>query len=99
MPRRSPRVAKLTALVVRFEGLLNDGFVANQAELTTLGHVSQARTTQIMNLLNLAPEIQEELLFLPPVERGKDAVTERDLRAEVAPVDRWKQRRLWTGLC
>jgi hypothetical protein len=48
-----------------------------------------------MNLLNLAPDIQEELLFLPPVEQGKDAVTERELRAIVAEADWGQQRRLW----
>ncbi|WP_197534915.1 hypothetical protein [Symmachiella dynata] len=88
-------MAKLMALAVRFEGLLNDGVVANQAELATLGHVSRARVTQIMNLLNLAPDIQEELLFLPPVEQGKDTLTERDLRAIVAVADWRKQRRKW----
>ncbi|WP_339748264.1 hypothetical protein [uncultured Rubinisphaera sp.] len=39
--------------------------------------------TQIMNLLNLAPEIQEEILFLPRVEQGGDPVTERELREVV----------------
>jgi hypothetical protein len=32
-----------------------------------------------MNLLNLAPDIQEQLLHLPRVERGRDPVTEREL--------------------
>jgi len=94
-PRRLPRVAKLMALAVRFEGLLNDGVVTNQAELATLGHVSRARVTQIMNLLNLAPDIQEAILFLPPVEQGKDTLTERDLRAIVATANWRKQRRMW----
>ena len=93
-PRRLPRVAKLMALAVRFEGLLNDGVVANQAELATLGHVSRARVTQIMNLLNQAPDIQEEFLFLPPVEQGRDTLTEREIRAIVAVADWRKQRRM-----
>ncbi|HUG67574.1 MAG TPA: hypothetical protein VMM76_07475 [Pirellulaceae bacterium] len=33
-----------------------------------------------MNLLFLAPDIQEELLLLPTIERGRDAITERELR-------------------
>ncbi|WP_339748243.1 hypothetical protein [uncultured Rubinisphaera sp.] len=32
--------------------------------------MSRARLTQIMNLLNLASEIQEAILFLPRVEQG-----------------------------
>lgn len=89
---RIPRVAKLMALAIRFDQLIRDGVVADQAELARLGHVSRARVTQIMNLLNLAPAIQEELLFLPPVDRGRDAVTERDLRAIVMEVN-WAEQR------
>ncbi len=91
---RVPRVAKLMALAIRFDQLIRDGVVSDQAELALLGHVSRARVTQIMNLLNLAPDIQEELLFLPPVEQGKDPVTERDLRAVVAEMDWGRQRRM-----
>lgn len=54
--------------------------MADQAELARLGHVTRARLTKIMNLLNLAPDIQGAVLFLPPTENGRDAVTERDLR-------------------
>jgi len=39
--------------------------VANHADLVRLAHVSRARITQIMNLLLLAPDIQEAILFLP----------------------------------
>ena len=94
-PRRLPRVAKLMALAVRFEGLLNDGIVANQAELATLRHVSRARVTQITNLLNLAPDVQEAILFLPPVEQRRDPLSERDLRGIVAIADWRKQREQW----
>ena len=51
-----------------------------------------------MNLLNLAPEIQEVILFLPRVESGRDPITERDLRPIVAEVDWGRQRRMWAGL-
>lgn len=44
--------------------------LADQAELARLGHVTRARLTQNMNLLNLAPEIQEEILFLSPFSHG-----------------------------
>jgi hypothetical protein len=37
------------------------------AELARLGHVTRARMTQIMKLLDLAPDLQEKILFLPPV--------------------------------
>jgi len=75
--------------------LIRDGVVADQAELARLGHVSRARVTQILNLLNLAPGIQEALLFLPRVERGKDSVTERELRPITAVADWRRQSRMW----
>ena len=95
---RVPRVAKLMALAIRFEGLVRDGVVADYAELARLGKVTRARVTQISNLLNLAPDIIEAILFLPAVERGKDPITERDLRPIVAVADWKKQRRMWRHL-
>lgn len=97
-PGRIPRVAKLMALAIRFEKLINEGVVKDYAELAHLGHVTRARMTQIMNLLNLASEIQEEILFLPRVEQGRDPITERDLRQIVAVSDWMIQRRMWDRL-
>ena len=92
---RVPRVARLMALAIRFDQLIRDGVVSDQAELARVGHVSRARLTQIMNLLNLAPDIQEAMLFLPRIERGRDPVTERDLRPIAAEVDWGRQRGMW----
>jgi hypothetical protein len=86
------------ALAIRFDGLLRGGVVTDQAELARLGHVSRARMTQIMNLLHLAPDIPEELLFLPLIERGRDSLLERHLRPISAVADWRKQRRLWREL-
>jgi hypothetical protein len=68
--------------------------VTNQAELARLGHVTCARLTQIINLLNLAPDTQEDVLHLPRVQQGRDPVTERDLRPICEMVDWTKQRRM-----
>jgi hypothetical protein len=51
-----------------------------------------------MALLQLAPDIQEAILFLPPTEHGRDPVTERDLRPIAAVVDWGKQRKSWGEL-
>jgi hypothetical protein len=75
---RPPRVARLLALAYRFEELVRTGAVKDYAELARLGHITRARVTQIMNLLSLAPEIQEYLLWLPSERTGEP--TERDLR-------------------
>ena len=90
-----PRVSRLMALAIRFDQIIRDGVVPDQAELAHLGHVTRARITQIMNLLNLAPDIQEALLFLPRTERGRDPLFEKDLRPIAAEPDWSRQRRLW----
>jgi hypothetical protein len=92
---RVPLVSKLMALAIRFDGLVREGVVTDQAELARLGHVSRARLTQIMNLLLLAPDVQEELLHLPRTERGKDPIPEWRLRAIAAEPDWRKQRQMW----
>jgi len=55
---RVPRVAKLMDLAIRLDELLQAGEVASRAELARLGKVSRGRLSQLMNLLNLAPDIQ-----------------------------------------
>jgi hypothetical protein len=68
------------ALAIHFDGLIRDGVVKNYADLARLGGVSRARITQIMNLLNLPPWKQEELLFLEG-RPGRAQVTERKMRS------------------
>ena len=92
---RVPRIARLMALAIRFEGLLAEGAIRDQAELAELGHVTRARVTQIMNLLHLAPDIQEEILHLPLVKKGRDPITERHLRRLVGEMVWGRQRVIW----
>ncbi len=92
---RIPRISKLMALAIRFDQLLADGVVANQSELARLAHVTQPRMTQIMNLLNLAPDIQEEVLHLPEVHTGRDPITEREVRPILRTCSWTLQRQCW----
>jgi len=95
MPGSIPRVSKLMALAIHFDGLIQNRHVADYADLARLGHVTRARITQIMNLLNLAPDLQEEILFLPRVISGKDPVTEHHVRSIAAKIDWQSQRKMW----
>jgi hypothetical protein len=90
-----PRVSRLMALAIRFERLLADGVVNSQADLARLGHVSRGRLTQIMNLLNLAPDIQEEILLLPAPENRRGLISETHLRPIAAVADWRQQRWMW----
>ena len=94
---RVPRISRLMALAIHCDELIRDGVVTDQSELARLLHVTQPRMTQIMNLLLLAPDIQEDLLFLPRVEHGKDPVHEKMLRTVVAEVDWGRQREAWAA--
>lgn len=89
---RVPRIARLVALAIKLNGLIERGEVCSQKELAELAHVTPARLTQILNLNHLAPDIQEQLLLLPLVERGRDSVSERDLRTTVGLCS-WSQQR------
>jgi hypothetical protein len=93
-----PRVAKLMALAIHFDQLIRDGKVRDQADLARLGRVTRARMSQIMNLLNLAPDIQEALLFLSRVQPG----SRPPILADLQPIAReWNwtvQRKSWQML-
>ncbi len=92
---RIPRVAKMMALAIRFDQQICSGLVKDQAELARLGHVTRVRLTLIMNLNHLAPDLQEEILHLPLHQRGREKLTERDLRRIAAVVDWGRQREVW----
>ncbi|HTU93628.1 MAG TPA: hypothetical protein VMF69_26340 [Gemmataceae bacterium] len=95
---RFPELRCKAALALRFEQLLREGHVASYAELARLGHVTQTRISQIMNLLYMAPDIQEEILFLPRTQRGRDPILLRNLQQVAAALDWRHQRRRWGEL-
>jgi hypothetical protein len=97
-PGRVPRVSRLMALALRLDELVRSGQIGSYCELASLGRVTRARVSQIVNLLYLAPDIQEALLFLPPTPRGRDPIILADLMPLAAAFDWRKQRRLWRKL-
>jgi hypothetical protein len=97
-PGRVPRVARLMALAIRCDGLIRDGVIENYTEIARLGHVTRARVSQIMNLLNLAPDIHEELLYMSRVEKGRPAIILADLQPIASTPDWRKQRKMWREL-
>jgi hypothetical protein len=97
--KRLPRITRLMALAIRFDELLRAGKVKDYAALARLGCVSRARITQIMNLLNLAPDIQEALIFLEPVRPAwRDPLSERVCRDMLREPEWARQRQLFARL-
>jgi hypothetical protein len=97
-PGRIPRVSRLMALALHFEGMLQNGDASDQSSLARTMQITQPRMTQIMNLLHLAPDIQEAILFLPRTIKGDDPIHEKMLRPLTAETNWRKQREMWTKI-
>ena len=92
------RISRLLALAIKLEGLVGGGELRNQAEGARLGKISRARMSQILGLRNLAPRIQEKLLFLPQRVSGREQVTEKRMRGIAQVVDWEEQEKLFAPL-
>lgn len=79
-----PRITRLLALAIYFDDLIRRGEAKDFAELARIGRVSRARLTQIMDLLNLAPDELDRLLC-----KGSRGVSERSLRPALRS-DEWR---------
>jgi predicted XRE-type DNA-binding protein len=93
-----PHITKLMALAIRLEHLLATGQVKDQAEIARTAGITRARVTQIINLTQLAPDIQEAILNLEPTTDHVPHFREREVRT-IAILPNWeKQRVLWKRL-
>ena len=98
VPERVPRIARLMALALKFEQMIRQAVVTDYVVLAQLGRVSRARVTQIMNLLNLAPDIQEQILWLKPETAERCGICEQSIR-RLSSLLLWsEQRAQWDAL-
>ena len=95
---RVPRVSRLLALAIHMDDLRRRGEVTDYADLARLAFVTRARMSQIMSLALLAPDIQEEILYLPRVDGHRDPIREKMVRPIAAVPDWRKQRVMWRDL-
>jgi hypothetical protein len=86
------------ALAIKIEKLSRDGAVPSYGDLAAAGQISTARMSQIRRLTELAPLIQEELLFLPKIVAGRDPVYESAMRKIAGLVDWDAQKRAFRAL-
>ena len=94
-PLPAPRISRLLALALQMQQMIQEGTVNNYSQLAQLSYVSRARISQIMNLLQLAPDIQEEILVgnLPQNRLRESAVR------KLSGVISWsEQRKRWHEL-
>jgi site-specific DNA recombinase len=92
---RLPRITRLLALAVKFEALIQRGVVKDYADLARLGQVSRAPVTQIMNLLNLSPYIQEQILFWAQGPLDKRSIRDTTVRSLSSELNWNRQRERW----
>ena len=76
------RAARMLALAHYVESLIESGQLHGYADAARQLGITRARMSQIMNLLNLSPRMQESFLL------GRVHVSERGLRALVA-IPKW----------
>ena len=85
-----PKAARLIALALSFESLLKEGAAKDHQEVARWGGVTRSRISQILNLRNLAPAIQEQLLFEQPGQQDPP-ITERTLQKLTREPD-WRKQ-------
>ena len=93
-----PRVTQVLALALHFKDMIDRGEAKDYADLARLGCVTRERISHIMKLVWLAPEIQQEILYLVPSPMGRYPIPETAIR-RIANVLSWAdQRRAWLQL-
>jgi hypothetical protein len=65
---RPARIAVTLALAHTIQRAIDRGEFRDQAEAARRLGVTRARMTQILDITNLAPDVQEEILFLKALE-------------------------------
>jgi hypothetical protein len=96
--RRLPRVTRWMALALRIDRLVREGVLSSFAEAAMLGSVTRARVSQIMNLIHLAPSIQEELLFMTRPMRGNEPILLAELQPLCGEMNWTRQMQQWQQL-
>ncbi len=71
--------------------------LADRDEVARALGCTHARVSQLFDLLLLAPDIQEEIVFMV-VTTGRDPVTEHSVRRVVRALDWEEQRRRWRDI-
>jgi hypothetical protein len=91
------RVARQLALAHALQGRIESGEFQDQAEMARALSFTRARISQLLDLLLLAPDIQEQILFLEFLP-GRQPLNEVHLRPVVRLALWSDQRRAWRAL-
>jgi hypothetical protein len=92
---RLPRVTQVMALAIHFQDMLQRGDARDYADLARLGCLTRERMSQIMELVWLAPDITQEILYLPPTPGGRYPISELAIRSVASHLSWVAQRTEW----
>jgi hypothetical protein len=95
---RLPRVAQVMALAVQFQDMIQRGEARDYADLARVGCITRERMSQVMELIWLAPDIQQEILEFPPTTKPRFPIGEVAVRGIAANLDWSEQRQDWRKL-
>lgn len=91
LSHRPARVAVMLALAHMIQRAIDRGEIRDQADAARRLGVTRARVTQIVDLVFLAPDLQEEILFFEAMS-DKHTIRERALRG-LTRVTAWTSQR------
>jgi hypothetical protein len=95
---RLPQATRALALAIYFDEMIRNGDARDYADIARQTCLCRERVSQIVRLNYLAPNIQIELLYLPPVSSGRYPISETALR-KIASLLSWSnQRQEWGRL-
>lgn len=94
-PERVPRVARLLALAHHIDEKIRAGEIADLADAARRAGLTRARVTQVIDLLLLAPAIQEAIVGSTEVAINSDHVNERWLRRLSVEAPWTRQVEIW----
>ena len=95
---RLPRVAQVMALAIQFQDMIHRGESRDYADLARLGCLTRERMSQIMELVWLAPDIQQEILEIAPTTKPRFPISEVAVRRIAAKLAWSEQREMWGKL-
>ena len=95
--KRPSRLAKMLALAHKMQELIDTGKVPDRATLARRLGFSRARVTQLLDLLLLAPDIQEEIV-MSEIPDGNKTITEHEIRKVLRFCYWQKQRFEWNKI-
>ncbi len=95
---RLARVTQVMALAIQFQDMIQRGEARDYADLARLGCLTRERMSQIMELVWLAPDIQQEILEFPPTGAPHFPISEVAVR-KIADHLSWADQRVhWREL-